>query len=118
MAHFAEINPDTKIVLRVSVIEQDEINTGNWGDPKNWIQTSYNTREGIHEHGGTPLRKNYAGIGYKYHSDIDAFVPPKPYPSWELNNQKGIYESPKPCPQNGKNHTWSESEKNWIAVKL
>lgn len=94
MTNFAEVDSDG-IVLRVIVAEQDFIDLEILGPKENWIQTSYNTHEGIHSQGKTPLRKNYAGIGYKYHLDIDAFVPPKPFASWKLNNEKGIYESPK-----------------------
>lgn len=77
MAHFAEISKKG-IVLRVIVADQDFIDSGAVGDPENWIQTSYNTKEGKHLLGGVPLRKNYAGVGYKYDKKIDAFIPPKP----------------------------------------
>ena len=83
MAHFAEVI--NGIVKRVIVAEQDFIDSGAVGNPSNWKQTSYNTHGGIHKLGGTPLRKNYAGINYTYDEQRDAFIPPKPYPSWNLN---------------------------------
>ena len=80
MAHFAEINNDN-IVQRVIVAEQDFINSGAVGDSSRWIQTSYNTHGGQHSLGGTPLRKNYAGVGFTYDQDKDAFIQPKPMTS-------------------------------------
>ena len=92
MSHFAEINSDN-IVQRVLVIDQETVNTGAWGNPSNWIQTSYNTIGGVHyapnshtPDGGVALRKNYAGKGYTYDKTRDAFIAPKPsYSSWKLN---------------------------------
>jgi hypothetical protein len=78
MAHFAQID-ENNIVVQVLVIEQDVIDTGLFGDPKSWIQTSYNTHGGIHSYDQSKaLRKNYAGIGYTYDPVRDAFIPPKP----------------------------------------
>ncbi len=74
MAHFAKV--ENGVVTQVIVIEQDVLNLGHWGDPSLWIQTSYNTSGGVHSQGGTPLRKNYAGIGYTYDAGRDAFIPP------------------------------------------
>lgn len=76
MSHFAEVIDGT--VQRVIVAEQDFIDSGAVGDPKNWIQTSYNTLEGVHKTGGSPLRKNFAGIGFTYDPVRDAFIPPMP----------------------------------------
>mgnify|MGYP001594010785 CR=1 FL=1 len=95
MAHFAEID-EKGIVKRVIVAEQDFIDSGKVGDPKNWIQTSYDTHNGVHLLGGTPLRKNYAGIGYTYDKVRDAFIPP-PQKNWNLNdfeisNETGCWE--------------------------
>ena len=90
MSHFAEID-ETNTVLRVIVAEQEFIDTGAVGDPSKWIQTSYNTRAGVHygqdgmPDSGEPMRKNYAGIGYTYDATRDAFIPPKPYASWVLD---------------------------------
>ena len=74
MAHFAKV--ENGIVTQVIVIDQETLNTGHWGDPASWVQTSYNTSGGVHSQGGTPLRKNYAGIGYSYDAGRDAFIPP------------------------------------------
>ena len=100
MSHFAEISGST--VTRVIVAEQDFIDSGAVGASSNWIQTSYNTHDGVHILGGTPLRKNYAGIGYRYDARRDAFIPPQPEPSgsipyilnqyrctWELSGSSG-----------------------------
>jgi len=82
-------------------------------------RTSYNTAFGVHLHGGVPFRKNYAGIGYVYHEDIDAFVPPKPpYNSWTLNSEKGIWEAPTPRPTDGKAYDWDEETTSWDVVEV
>jgi hypothetical protein len=114
MSHFAKINSDN-IVEQVIVIEQDVLNTGHWGDPSSWIQTSYNTRGGVHQLGGTPLRKNFAGIGYTYDAGRDAFIPPKPYASWNLNEDTCLWEAPTPMPVvEGKTFVWNEPTTSWI----
>lgn len=84
MSHFAEVIDG--IVQRVIVAEQDFIDSGAVGDPANWVQTSYNTHAGTHGMGGTPLRKNYAGVGFAYDSTRDAFIPPQPHPAWVLDD--------------------------------
>ena len=115
MPHFAEIDKNN-IVTRVLVVKEEYINTGELGDPSNWIQTSYNTEAGVHKLGGTPLRKNYAGIGYTYDSTRDAFIPPQPYPSWTLNEDTCQWECPYSVPVvEGKYHLWDESIQNWKA---
>lgn len=86
------------IVDQVIVIEQDMLNTGAWGNPSEWVQTSYDTSEGKHKLGGIPLRKNYAGIGYFYDKVRDAFIPPCPYPSWVIDEVKGVRVPPKTKP--------------------
>ena len=116
MTHFAEIDSNG-IVLRVIVAEQDFIDSEALGPKENWVQTSYNTRYGKHRLGGTPLRKNYAGIGFKYDKSRDAFIPPKSYPSWILNEEKAIYESPIPIPNDGKPYDWNEPTQKWINLK-
>ena len=115
MTHFAEIDSNG-IVLRVIVAEQDFIDSEILGSKENWIQTSFNTHQNKHSRGKIPLRKNYAGIGFKYHSDIDAFVPPKPkgFDSWRLNTDKGIYEAPISIPNDNKHYIWKESTKTWV----
>jgi len=112
MAHFAQVNEDN-IVLRVIVAEQDVINTGLFGDPASWIQTSYNTQAGIHLQGKTPLRKNFAGIGFTYDRQRDAFIAPKPFQSWVLNEETCCWESPVSRPQDDKFYIWDEETVNW-----
>jgi len=117
MAHFAKV--DGGLVTEVLVITQDVIDTGVFGDPALWIQTSYNTRGGVHygpdgQPDGPGLRKNYAGIGYTYKQTLDAFIPPKPYPSWVLNEQTCLWEAPVPYPNDGKFYVWDEQTLSWV----
>ena len=114
MSHFAQIDGNN-IVTQVLVIEQDVIDTGLFGDPASWIQTSYNTNGGVHTLGGTPLRKNYAGIGYTYNASRDAFIPPKPFASWTLNEDTCLWEAPTPRPvEEGKIFVWNEETTSWV----
>ena len=115
MSHYAQIDKDN-IVTQVIVIEQDVIDTGLFGEPSSWIQTSYNTYGGVHATGGTPLRKNYAGIGYKYDSEKDAFIPPKLFTSWVLNNETCLWEAPVAMPTDGKLYNWNEETLTWIEI--
>lgn len=115
MAHFAQLD-ENNIVTQVLVIEQDTINTGLFGEPSSFVQTSYNTHGGVHTLGGTPLRKNYAGIGYTYDSTRDAFIAPQPYNSWVLNEETCIWESPTPMPTDGKIYHWDEATTSWVEV--
>jgi len=115
MGHFAQINEANQVV-QVIVAEQDFINTGLVGSPSTWIQTSYNTFAGQHRLGGTPLRKNYAGIGYAYDSSLDAFIPPKPFPSWTLVEDTCQWEPPTPMPTDGKMYRWDEDTLAWIEI--
>jgi len=117
MSHFARINSDN-IVEQVIVVEQDFVNTGALGDPSCWIQTSYNTYGGRHRNGGTPLRKNYAGIGMIYDPVRDAFYWPQPANSgtWQLNEDTCIWERPQPYPADGNDsrwYVWNESLQQW-----
>ena len=80
-------------------------------------RTSYNTRGGEHVNGGTPFRKNYAGIGYTYDEARDAFIPPKPFDSWLLDEDTCLWESPVPYPTDGEMYTWDEETTNWVAVE-
>jgi len=113
MSHFAKV--ENGVVTQVIVIEQDVLNLGHWGDPALWIQTSYNTQAGVHLQGGTPLRKNYAGIGYTYDSGRDAFIPPKPYASWLLNESTCQWDAPTAMPVvAGKMFTWDEPTTSWV----
>ena len=112
MAHFARV--ENGVVTQVIVIDQETLNTGHWGDPASWVQTSYNTQGGVHTLGGTPLRKNYAGIGYTYDSVRDAFIPPKPFPSWVLDEITCLWSAPTPMPTDGKMYNWDEATLAWI----
>lgn len=119
MSHFARVIDG--LVTEVLVIEQDVINTGLFGDPSLWLQTSYNTRGGVHygpdgQPDGPGFRKNYAGVGFAYDALLDAFIPPKPYPSWLLDTQTCLWEAPVPYPNNGKLYAWDEQTLSWVEV--
>jgi hypothetical protein len=121
MAHFAEID-ENGIVLRVLVVDNAQENNGQnflantLGLGGTWVKTSYNTVGGVHNNGGTPLRKNYAGIGYTYDSVRDAFIPPKPYASWLLNETSCLWEAPVAMPTDGARYTWNEETTSWDLV--
>ena len=123
MSHFAEIDNDN-IVQRVLVVDQDFIDSGRLGDPNNWVQTSYNTRGGVHyapnsktPDGGIALRKNYAGVGYTYDTSRDAFIPPKLYPSWVLNEDTCQWNAPVDYPDDGKIYRWKEDTISWEEIE-
>jgi hypothetical protein len=113
MSHFAKV--ENGIVTQVIVIQQDVLNTGHWGDPSLWVQTSYNTHGGVHTKGGTPLRKNFAGIGYTYDSQRDAFYSPKPFNSWLLDETFCTWKAPVDKPEG--NYTWNEETLSWVEVE-
>jgi hypothetical protein len=122
MSHFAQID-ENNVVQQVLVIDQAEIDTGNWGDPATWVQTSYNTQGGVYyipdTHTPDPdqskaLRKNYAGIGYTW--DGVGFAPPQPYPSWVMNGFSYLWEAPVPYPTDGKIYVWDEPTISWVLV--
>jgi hypothetical protein len=132
MAAFAKIGLNSKVIEVLSVVnevlhdsngvEQEVIGidflTKLTGYPV-WKQTSYNTAGGIHQLGGTPFRKNHAGIGYTYDEDRDAFIPKKPYNSWILNEQTCLWESPIPVPSDAsidKKYQWNEQIQNWELI--
>jgi len=121
MSHFAQVK--NGIVQTVIVAEQEFIDL--LPDKKDWIQTSYNTRGGIHytpntvplsADGGIALRKNYAGVGYIYDSKRDAFYAPKPYPSWILDENTCLWNAPIPYPNDGKRYIWNENNKSWHLI--
>jgi hypothetical protein len=130
MASFAKIGLNGKVIAVHSVvnevlhdsngIEREDIGVDfltklhGWAI---WKQTSYNTHGGIHDNGGTPFRKNHAGIGYTYDEDRDAFIPKKPYNSWILNEQTCNWEAPIAYPTDGKKYNWNESLVNWELVE-
>lgn len=120
MAHFAYIN-DHNRVTQVIVCEQDQIDTGAFGDPGRWIQTSYNTRGGVHILGGTPFRKNFAGVGMTYDPDLDAFIGEQSYPSWVLDPDSCLYVPPRPQPENPsmfEAYVWNEPTQDWVLVTM
>lgn len=119
MAHFAELNANN-VVLRVIVVGNKDTADANGVEKEyigaafcerlfggRWVQTSYNGK----------IRKNYAGIGYIYLEDIDAFVPPQPYPSWALNNNTAQWEAPVPRPEDKKLYSWAEETRSWVEIK-
>jgi hypothetical protein len=116
MAHFAQID-ENNIVTQVIVAEQYFIDSGAVGDSSKWIQTSYNTHAGQHPE-GRPLRKNYAGVGFYYDVVRDAFISPKPYNSWLLDEETCTWHSPIPCSKDGNSYVWSEDELNWIQEEI
>jgi hypothetical protein len=114
MGHFAKV-VDGK-VTQVIVAEPEFFDTFVDSSPGAWIQTSYNTIGGQHTLGGTPLRKNYAGIGYSYDPVRDAFIPPQPFASWVLNEDTCQWDAPTPMPQDGKFYEWDELTVSWKEV--
>ena len=114
MAHFAKVTDGR--VTQVIVAEPEFFTTFVDTSPGEWIQTSYNTHGGVHATGGTPLRKNYAGIGYTYDRTRDAFIPPQPFQSWTLNEQTCLWNAPTPMPQYNKIYRWDEPTLAWIEV--
>ena len=120
MAHWAEIDSDN-IVTRVLVVADDKEDGQTFlaedlGLGGIWKKTSYNTIGGVHTNGGTPFRKNFAGISFKYDAAKDAFIPPKPFASWTLNATTCLWEAPTPMPTDDKMYTWDESVVNWVEV--
>jgi len=114
LSHFAKV-VDGK-VTQVIVAEADFFNTFVDSSPGAWIQTSYNTIGGKHTQGGTPLRGNYAGIGYTYDAQHDVFYAPQPFPSWTLNQTTWTWEAPVAMPTDGKVYKWDETTKSWVEV--
>jgi hypothetical protein len=126
MAHFAKLD-ENNFVIDVIVLDDAHESQGetyiinDLNLNGKWIQTSYNSRGNVHydpntgKPSGKPaLRKNYACIGYYYDSILDAFIPPKPYDSWQLNESSGLWSPPKPYPNDGKPYFWDEGSKEWV----
>lgn len=113
MANYAKIVND--IVVQVIVADSDYIENMVDTSPGTWIQTSYNTREGVHLLGGTPLRMNFAGIGYSYDFMKDVFIPPKPdgCNTWILNEDTCTWRPPVPYPDDGEYYKWNDSTVGW-----
>ena len=122
MSYFAKI--ENGIVVEVNSVEREVLDTGLWGDPSSWIQTSYNTNGNVHygqdgqPDGGIALRGNYAGIGYTYDAQNDVFYAPKPYPSFILNRQTWLWEAPIPKPTDDQYYEWDESSLTWKAIPM
>ena len=125
MAHFAKLGKGNKVV-RVAVVSNDIATTEKAGEEflQNlhgsrdvWKQTSYNTAGGVHKLGGTPFRKNFAGIGYTYDQTRDAFIPPKPFNSWTLNETTCRWEAPVAKPDDDNRYTWNETNQTWDLVE-
>ena len=114
MAHFAKVVDG--VVAQVIVAEPEFFETFVDSSPGEWIQTSYNTYGGEHKLGGTPLRKNYAGIGFTYDRTRDAFIPPKPFASWLLNEDTCLWDAPVAYPTDGKDYSWNEETTNWVEI--
>lgn len=129
MASFAKIGLNGRVIEVVSVVndvikdssgvEREELGVQFlnelYGWPI-WKQTSYNTHGGVHDNGGTPFRKNHAGIGYTYDEDRDAFIPPCVYKGWVLNENTCLWKSPIPYPNDGRKYKWDNTTLNWILV--
>jgi len=124
MAHFAKV--ESGIVTKVIVAEPEFFDTFVDDSPGQWIQTSYNTRGGVHyqpnsnipcEDQGKSLRKIYAGVEYTYDATRDAFIPPQPFASWTLNEDTCLWEAPVPYPEDDKRYQWDEDTTNWIEVE-
>lgn len=119
MGHFAKIDIDN-LVVEVLVVPNEQEHRGNeylsvdLGLGGTWLQTSYNTRCGVHILGGTPFRKNYAGIGYTYDPVKDAFISPKPYNSWILDEDSCCWVPPVPYPIDGNQYWWDDSSGEWV----
>ena len=123
MGHFAKVQEG--VVTQVIVAEPEFFDTFVDSSPGQWIQTSYNTRGGVHyqPNSNTPsddqtkaLRKNYAGMGFTYDATKDAFIPPQPFPSWTLNDDSCLWEAPVAYPDDGKLYRWDEDTISWIEV--
>ena len=126
MAHFAKLSLGSKVISvhvlsnEVATTEQAGVDFLNNLHKTNdvWKQTSYNTHGGVHKLGGTPFRKNYAGIGYTYDEDKDAFIAPQPYPSFTLNEDTCCWEAPSAKPDDGKMYEWNEETTSWEEVTI
>jgi hypothetical protein len=133
MASFAKLD-NNNIVLRVESVVNEVLKDLNGIEQENigieflktlynepnaiWKQTSYNTNAGIHSLGGTPFRKNHAGIGFAYDSARDAFIPPKPFNSWILNETTCNWNAPVAYPTDGQRYNWSEETLNWTLQNI
>jgi hypothetical protein len=124
MAHYAFIDDNNIVTEVITGRDEDDLAEGvtSWEDyygairGQRCVQTSYNTRAGVHAFGGTPFRGNYAGIGFTYNEALDAFILPKPFPSWVLNTETFQWEAPVPYPEDGEQYRWDEDSQSWALV--
>lgn len=126
MAHYTFLDENNIVTEVIVGVDENELIEGK--TPEVWygefrgqrcLRTSYNTQGGQHLYGGTPFRKNYAGIGYSYSDDLDAFITPKPYASWLLNEDTCLWEAPIPYPGEGTDiYTWNEENQTWDLVQI
>jgi hypothetical protein len=121
MSYFAKV--ENGVVTRVIAAKQDVIDSGLLGDPSLWVQTSYNTRGGVHyapdsdtPDGGVALRANYAGLGFIYDSTHDVFYPQQPFPSWSISAPTWMWEAPVPYPTDKKLYYWDEPTLSWKLI--
>lgn len=123
MAHYALIDNTMTVVSVITGVDENTDGVDweeHYGNFHGMLckRTSYNTHGGVHSGGGTPLRKNYAGVGYTYDPDRDAFIPPRPdFPSWVLNEETCYWEAPIPYPEDGSDYLWDENKGNWILLE-
>jgi hypothetical protein len=130
MASFAKIGLNGKVIEVLSVHNNELLDANGVEQEVNgidfltkltgwaiWKQTSYNTIGGVHSNGGTPFRKNHAGIGYTYDEDRDAFISPKPFNSWILNEDTCLWEAPVDYPNNGQRYIWNETNQVWDLIE-
>ena len=124
MAYFAKLGVGDRVV-KVHKVSNDIATTEQAGveflqnlhnTDAIFKQTSYNTKGGVHKTGGTPFRKNYAGVGYKYDQTRDAFIPPRPFNSWTLNETTCLWDPPVAYPTDGQRYTWNETNQTWDLV--
>jgi len=119
VAHYAYVdgrNIVTQVVVGKNEDEPLPEGVASWEEYYGAIRCSYNTHGGVHSGGGTPYRKNYPGIGYTWDPVRDAFIPPKPYASWVLNEDTCLWEPPVPYPEDGQFYAWNEDTTSWVAV--
>lgn len=129
MAHYAWIDENNIVINVTTGVDEDVIEENIGGSTEAWEdfytqainqhgiyvkRTSYNSYGGVHKSGGTPFRKNYAGIGFTYDVERDAFIPQKPYDSWLLDENTCLWKSPVEYPNDGLKYTWDENTKNWV----
>ena len=118
MSHFAKLDDNNNVIFVTVGRQEDDGKEAELCDRTGdrYVQTSYNTHGGVHALGGTPLRKNYAGIGYLYDPIRDAFIPPQPYPSWLLNEETCLWQPPTPYPDDDGMYVWDEEQQQWQSV--